>query len=197
MLDASGKLVGITTAKINGGEGLNFAIDVKLAQRLLEAQIAAMSIRLTVEPEDRRRLGNPFVKWLATSYAKDGRSTMAQFEEYSHNYNVRKITIEQAKALMFEIASRFVADAPLESSPQAPQTPRSVTLTCQLGNGTSQHYVIDFTASTGGVLRSPRRPSRFRTQTPLTHSPTASSIVSTERFHSVQDGRLAAAHARC
>ncbi len=154
LLDASGKLVGITTFKVNGGEGLNFAVDVKLAQRLLEAEIAAVSIRLTVAQENRDSLGDPFVKWLATSYAEGGRTTMAQYEEILESYNARKTTPEHMIGSLFAIASRYNAETPIESLPQTPQTPqtpqspRRVTLTCQLGNGTSQQYVINFAMST-------------------------------------------------
>ena len=71
LFDKSGKLIGITTFKLKGGENLNFAIDVafvnQLDEAIMPAELISASEPSLVKPEIYK-----FINWLASEKAENG-----------------------------------------------------------------------------------------------------------------------------
>lgn len=88
LFDDQGRLVGITTLKITGGEGLNFAVSAADFWGWFNAATDAEMIRLTTDSENDVRMHDPFVRWL---FARPPGQEKRRYEEY-------EASVERAQA---------------------------------------------------------------------------------------------------
>ena len=121
LFDKTGKLLGITTFKLAGGENLNFAIDIGIVDKINGAYVAAEGLRAMfadrLTPGQKQRLAtSQFVKWLL----KVGRANVPTYEEVDEIMQMTgrgKLRATEGMAALERIVNAFLAS----NSPNAAQ----------------------------------------------------------------------------
>lgn len=144
LFDQSGRLIGITTFKVVGGESLNFAIDANHAMDLIQALDAASLIEAfsgVMQQSSKFKL----VKWMSTATGESGRPVLEEFQKAENTFfrDMGKNYVEANKVFSnFALAllerqvkannSSSSNSEQTKSSVEKPNTPTAFRLVCQI-----------------------------------------------------------------
>ncbi len=153
LFDSEGKLIGITTFKLKGGENLNFAIDSSFVSEIFDAHALESSVeRLSFIPS------NSFekyylIKWLATTKDENG---LSWWESFNRRLSAKTKTgahkfTEDGENWFKHLAesySQYRKAHPVQPAEGgADSTGKTTTLVCLYGKQ-EVTYKIDFIRST-------------------------------------------------
>jgi len=138
LFDAHGRLVGITTFKAQGTEGVGFAVSVAHVQEIDDAETYAGLVRavlkVVLDPTSYRLLDSPrFTKWVRTTRTADGRRVYQEIERIDDE-NVQsgrlplEIAMQRQTQAFLDIYDRFRAQA----APRAQTASDVLILICSL-----------------------------------------------------------------
>ena len=132
LFDAQGRLVGITTLKISGGEGLNFAVSASDLWGWFQANSGASAIAVTALPGSIDRSHDAFARWL---FQKRPGAEIRRYEEHAANVSAFLKNPDPQKGFnelrayqkaLREEFTRDLANLQMPSSSKAPQSSSAV-----------------------------------------------------------------------
>ncbi len=149
LFDAQGNLIGVTTFKIAGGEGLNFAVSAVDLHGLMTARLAADLARIMSNSGNDERLNDGFVRWL---YATRGASGSRMSDEYMEENSRSPENLPGLSTYSRAVVAKYLAEngdvpATTEQSTQPAQPTQPATKVSVL------HLLCEFTVTRASETR--------------------------------------------
>lgn len=111
LFDRQGRLIGVTTLKIAGGEGLNFAVSAADLENWSDALQAAKVLYVSTNSSAKEPTHDAFVRWL---FERRAGSTLRRFEEFNAGWDA-SLKSASLKSSAFDFSAQMASDQALRA----------------------------------------------------------------------------------